>query len=230
MTVSITFATVAHIALVLAVATVLLVSPLLVLFTPAFVRYEYGHPGFPPSMRFANAERLRISDAIMAYIRGSQSREQLAAVVTDGGDVALREREVDHLADVKVVVDGFFAACAIAWIVGLLSVALIWLSPLRRDLPKYVRQGAWVMVALMLLILMASFIDFNVFFTKFHEIFFSDDTWTFYLEDTLIQLYPLPFWVDTVQKLGIAVLAGTALAFVFSLILGRLSVFAGSPK
>ena len=39
-------------------------------------------------------------------------------------------------------------------------------------------------------------VSFDQFFTLFHALFFEGDTWIFSYEDTLIQLFPLPFWYD----------------------------------
>jgi hypothetical protein len=58
----------------------------------------------------------------------------------------------------------------------------------------------WVMGGLGLLVLLA----FPVFFTGFHRIFFSGDTWLFLYSDTLIRLFPLQFWQDA--SLGLALL------------------------
>ena len=34
-----------------------------------------------------------------------------------------------------------------------------------------------------------------MFFTRFHQVFFSEGSWLFFEDDTLIQLYPLPLWM-----------------------------------
>ena len=211
----------AHLALVLSLVVIVIVSPLLVFFTPGFVRYEYARRGFPPSTRFAHEERLRISDAIMAYLRGERTRDELAAVRTDGGEIALREREVDHLVDVKRVLDRFFLAYAISWILGALCLAALWFSPHRAGVYRCLRQSAWVIVGLMGLILVSSLIDFDTFFTRFHQMFFSANSWTFYIEDTLIQLYPLVFWMDTVKKLVVTILVETGILYGLSVALHR---------
>jgi len=47
-------------------------------------------------------------------------------------------------------------------------------------------------------------------------VFFRSGTWTFEWTDTLIQLYPLPFWHDAVWKYGLLVLGEAALAVALS--------------
>lgn len=196
----------AHAALVIAVFILLIATPLYLYISPAWVRYEYGRDGFPPSSRFGAEERLRLSDANVNYLRGRVSRAELAALRTDSGEVAMRAEEVQHMADVKGVTDGFFVAHGAALALALLSVTAIWRSPRRGWLYLYLRQGIWLVGGLMLLILASSFIDFDTFFTRFHQIFFSAGSWLFWEEDTLIQLYPLPFWIDTIAKLAATIL------------------------
>lgn len=72
--------------------------------------------------------------------------------------------------------------------------------------------GAWVTLGIIIIVAVLAIIDWQFFFAEFHRIFFSDGTWTFPADSTLIQLYPEQFWIDA----GIAVVA---LAVLFSVIL-----------
>jgi uncharacterized membrane protein len=54
---------------------------------------------------------------------------------------------------------------------------------------------------------------FWAFFTGFHALFFTGDSWLFEYSDTLIRLFPLRFWQDTfLFAAAIAVLGGLGLA------------------
>ncbi len=203
-------AAIARVLLVLAMPVVLLLSPLYLFVTPAFVRHEYAQKGFPPSERFAPEERLRLSDTIVNYLRGRASREEMASMRTDRGEVALLDSEVQHLVDVKVVMDAFWRAHGIGLAVALLCLIVLWASPARPSVPIALRQGVWITAGLIAAIVISSFIDFDLFFTRFHEMFFSAGSWLFLETDTLIQLYPLPFWVDAVWKIGAVVLVEMA--------------------
>jgi integral membrane protein (TIGR01906 family) len=44
---------------------------------------------------------------------------------------------------------------------------------------------------------------FDSFFTTFHRIFFSGDTWLFNYTDTLIRMYPVQFWFDAATVIGV---------------------------
>jgi integral membrane protein (TIGR01906 family) len=203
----------AHALLVVAVPILLIATPLYLYISPAWAGYEYGRAAFPPSSRFTDAERLRLSTANIDYLRGTVSRQELADLRTDAGEVAMRAEEVQHMTDVKGVTDGFFVAHGLALLAAVLAIIVVWRSPRRGWLYLYLRQGIWIVGALMLLILASSFIDFDTFFTRFHQIFFSAGSWLFWEEDTLIQLYPLPFWTDTVAKLAVTILVEAGILY-----------------
>ena len=53
-------------------------------------------------------------------------------------------------------------------------------------------------------------LGFDGFFLRFHEVFFSGDTWRFSNTDTLLRIYPEAFWQD-VAKLAAAIVVGQAI-------------------
>ncbi|HHX63489.1 MAG TPA: TIGR01906 family membrane protein [Chloroflexi bacterium] len=211
-------ATFARIALVVAIPVILLASPLYLFVTPEYARYQYARPGFPLAERFNPVERARISDVILEYLRGRVSLEDMAAVRTDTGEIAMRPDEVQHLVDVKRVTDGFFIAHAVALVVAVASGVLLWYSDRRAFLYIYLRQGVWITGGMILLVLLSALLDFDLFFTRFHQIFFEEGTWIFWADDTLIQLYPLPFWVDTVQRIVAVIAIESALIYALSVL------------
>ncbi len=207
--------TVLQLFLSLSIPIILIISPLYLFFTPAMVRYEYSRAGFPPATRFDRQERLRLSDTIVRYVRGRESVESLRRIRTDEGGKALRESEIQHLVDVKKVLDGLFMAYRVALIVGLVAgVALLWLVG-SAYLIKGIQNGVWITAGCMALVLVSAFVDFGTFFTRFHQMFFESGTWVFDAQDTLIQLYPLTFWVDVVWKLGAFIVAEVGLLYTF---------------
>ena len=198
----------------LAIPILLVVTPLYIYISPGFVRHEYRLKHIPPSDLFTSEERLRISDPILLYLLGRASVDEMAATRTDHGLEALRPDEVQHLVDVKVVTDGFFAGHRIAMTAALLALAVLLTPPARPMVPNALRQGVWIAGGLMVFVLIFAAIDFDLFFTRFHQIFFTAESWLFYWDDTLIQLYPLPFWVDAVWKVAATILVEAGLLLV----------------
>lgn len=200
---------------------VLLVTPLHLFARPGYVRHEYSLRSFPPAERFDNSERARLSDTIVRYIRGWASLEEMRGMRTSAGEVALNDREVQHLVDVRVVLEGFFGAHWVSVALLAISVVVLWYSR-RTWMSAALRQGIWITGGVIVFIVAASFIDFDVFFTRFHELFFTGESWLFYVTDTLIQLYPLPLWIDAVWKIGVAVLAEAGVVYALSAGIERL--------
>ncbi|MHB1295689.1 MAG: lipoprotein intramolecular transacylase Lit [Anaerolineae bacterium] len=212
---------VARLALTVALPVVLLLSPLYLFVTPSFVHHEYAQNGFPPSVRFVDAERVRLSDTILHYLRGRAGLEEMAAMQTNAGETALRADEVQHLVDVRIVMDAFFVVHGLALAVALAALVGLLLAGGSNRLPGVLHQGVWLAGGLIVFVVLASFIDFDVFFTRFHQLFFSAGTWVFYETDTLIQLYPLRLWIDAVWKIGVVVALELALTLGIARLLER---------
>ena len=204
-------ASVARLVIAFAMPILLVVSPLYIYVTQGFVRHQYTSQSIPASARFGTEERLRISDLILDYLQGRATVADMAAEKTDAGPVALLEREVQHLVDVRAVMDGFFATHRVGLILSMLCIALVWFSDARQTLPSALRRGVWASGVAILLVLLAALVDFDLFFTRFHQVFFSAGSWLFSMEDTLIQLYPLPFWISAVWKVGLTILGEAGL-------------------
>jgi hypothetical protein len=121
------------------------------------------------------------------------------------------DREVRHMVDVRAVTAGAL------WVWGLalgLSVAAAGLL-LYAGRPAALRLGllngavvTWI--ALIGLVLFMA-VGFNQFFTLFHRVFFTGDTWLFLWSDSLIRLFPLQFWFDAFLFVGLATLAEAGL-------------------
>lgn len=191
--------------LVICVPIILIVSPLYLYVTSAFVEMQYQLPYVNESTRFDLPERERLSDTLIGYLRHSASENDMATLLTDDGQLAMRPAEVSHMADVRDVMDGFFTAHLVALVVlaGLVTLALH--LGLERPLADGLSAGVWLVLGLMGTILVAVIVDFDGFFTLFHKLFFVDDTWLFYIEDTLIQLYPLGFWIGAVTWVALTI-------------------------
>jgi integral membrane protein (TIGR01906 family) len=215
--------TIARYLLMISIPILLVVTPLYLFVQPGFAHWQYGLSGFPSSFRFERAERERLSDANIGLLRGTVSVEELAALQTDSGERAMIDREISHMVDVKLVMDSFFRAHGIAVIAALVAAVYLLWKRQRETIGRGLRDGVLFTAALMVVILVASVVDFNAFFTVFHQLFFTAGSWLFYVEDTLIQLYPLPFWVRAIMLIAPCVLLEAGLLWALSIWLSRRS-------
>ena len=212
---------IATIGLQIALPLVLLLSPLYLLVSPAFVRHEYRLSHIPASSRFDFAERLAISDVLIGYLRGWNSIEDMTSLTTAAGEPALTQREINHMVDVNRVLGWFLAAQRLA--LGFSVLAGVWLlyDGGVVQLGRQLRLAVVTAAAIIGVLVVASLVDFDFFFTVFHQVLFEAGTWTFWETDTLIQLYPLLFWADAVWKLGAVILVGLGLTYAVGTILSK---------
>jgi integral membrane protein (TIGR01906 family) len=81
-----------------------------------------------------------------------------------------------------------------------------------REYLRGLRRGGWLTLGLVVVLGTFAGISFWQFFTIFHELFFTGGSWLFLYTDTLIRLFPLPFWQDAFLFAGVLdVLGGLAL-------------------
>ncbi len=184
------------------------------LLTPVFPEIEYRMPGFPEDKYgFTMQDRLRWSKPSIEYLVNDADISFLAGLQFDDGQMIYNERELSHMLDVKNVVQMLLRAWYIALItlagLGIWAWRANWLETYRNGW----RRGGWLTIGLLIFIGLSASINFWEFFSSFHKIFFTGDSWIFYYSDTLIRLFPLRFWEDCVAYIaGLSLLASLALA------------------
>lgn len=200
---------------------VILVVPIVLTMTmvrgltfPWYARFEYARAGFPADpFGLPPEERLRLAEATIRYLNLPGQPATLERLRLADGEPAYNERELGHMEDVKAVLDGLTLLAGIALAVGLASAWI--LARLDRCAPwSALAQGGALTLALLLGLAAWMLIGFEGFFQAFHGVFFESGTWVFSYSDTLIRLFPLPFWQDAglIVAGGVCVLAVCAVA------------------
>lgn len=192
------------------------------LLTPAFLQFEYRLPGFPPDdYGFNTAERLHWGTFGIDYLLNGADISYLGDLKFANGAAVFNPRELSHMHDVKGVtraaLQTWYAILALLLGLAIWAWRGRWLDAFRRGL----MLGGWGTLGLAVagggiatLGAAGSGDLFWQFFTDFHSLFFTGDTWLFAYSDTLIRLYPIKFWEDAILYIGIiAALTGAALAF-----------------
>lgn len=183
------------------------------LMTPLFLEIEYRLPGFPPDEHgFTTAERLHWASYALAYLKNDAGISYLGDLTFDDGRPLFNKRELEHMADVKILTQAFLRF----YLLDLSLLALLGLgSWLGNHVPDYrlgLRRGGWLTVGLVLLVLLYLALNFEHLFTQFHRLFFEGDSWLFLYTDTLIRLFPMRFWQDCFIFTGsFALLSGLGL-------------------
>lgn len=121
-------------------------------------------------------------------------------------DVLMRDIEIRHMVDVKNL---YTTLRIVALISGLIAGALLYFE-YKKDKPSFIQTlETMFLLPLMFTLFIGTWvlIDFNRLFTRFHELFFTNDDWILRSDDVLIQLLPARFWMVS----GILILLGIVL-------------------
>jgi integral membrane protein (TIGR01906 family) len=182
--------------------------------THAFLEVEYHTPGFPAdTYGFSMQDRLHWSGKAWDYLLNNADISFLGNLTFPYGSALFNERELSHMQDVKKVIQPAlwigFAACFI--ILGLGAWAFF--AGRQREYLRGIWRGGWLTVGLVAAIGLFAAVSFWQFFTFVHELFFSGNSWLFLFSDTLIRLFPLPFWEEAfLFPIVLDVVCGLALA------------------
>ncbi len=187
-----------------------------ILLSPLFLKVEYNMPYFPPdTYGFTKADRLKWAPYALNYLVNSADISYLGDLKFEDGSPLYNERELGHMADVKRVTQNalniWYITLSLLVLLGLWSWRGDWMQDYRQGLMR----GGWLMVGLATIIGVIAVIGIAVnpdlffnFFTAFHHLFFTGDSWLFLFSDTLIRLFPIRFWQDAFLFAAVIALGG----------------------
>ncbi len=207
------FKVLTSVAVIILVPVFLLMSSIRVLISPNYPLVEYQMPGFPADpFGFEPDERLEFAQVSVEYLLNNEPISFLGNLKMADGSPLFNDRELSHMLDVKILVQGMLRAW---WIIlgGLLLIGFFaWRSRWLGTFFQQVMWGGWATVGLVEFLVLSTFLDFSALFTGFHRIFFTGDTWLFYTSDALIRLFPERFWADAFIYIGVITIAGALIA------------------
>ena len=193
-----------------------------ILLSPIFINIEYRMPYFPADeYGFTQQDRLQWAPFALQYLVNSSDISYLGDIKFSKGTPLYNERELSHMADVKKVVLGALRAWYISIVILTLLPIHAWRGKWIPDYLNGLRRGGIWMIGLATALGLVAGIGITInpdvfwqFFTLFHHIFFTGNSWLFYFSDTLIRLFPMRFWEDAFLWAAILALGGgIALAF-----------------
>lgn len=187
-----------------------------------FLKFEYFYrPGFPAdSYGFSQDDRLHFGSYTVDYLTNLDDKRYLADIVQADGTRLFTEAEVSHMADVKALISLLYLV-AIIGVIGAIIAGLYLARKRGPGMQAGLRWGASVTLLLILAVVAIAVTGFDRFFRGFHEVFFTGN-WEFYVDDSLIRLFPETFWMD-------AGIAGGAIIILVALVLLAIS-FIGHSK
>jgi integral membrane protein (TIGR01906 family) len=183
--------------------------------SPELYRYGFSKYDISQVTGMAPAELDKVITGLITYFNSDEEYINLTVMKDGKPFVLFNEREVGHLKDVK----GLFRL-VYRLLVGTLIYALLYaglnylLWQDRRRVARGLIGGSSLTLALLIVLGLMIWVNFDWFFYEFHLISFANDLWLLNpATDYLIMLFPQGFWFD-------AALICTLLTAAMALILG----------
>ncbi len=189
--------------LILLFPLMVITSSIRIALTPLYISMEYTLPGFPPDdYGFTTADRLQWGQYSIDYLLGKVPYSEFSTQSLPDGSALFNEREVSHMLDVHNLTAPVLTIWKALLAFFLLALLASILGKWSADYLKALNNGARLTILLIIMILFSVWLNFDLLFTKFHQIFFTGDTWLFYVTDNLIRLFPMRFWRDLFIFIG----------------------------
>lgn len=166
-------------------------------------------------------DAMDVTEEMMAYLRGNREDLVVNTIVDGETREFFNDREKAHMVDVQNLFLGGLdlrrgaATGFLAALIFLVFTKADW----KKILPKsfLIGVGSFIAAVGILAILVA--IDFNKYFTIFHEIFFDNDLWILDPRtDLLIRMLPEGFFFDMVIRIGVIFMIFLMILLLISII------------
>jgi len=158
----------------------------------------------------------RIADAFVTYFQAPPGQIQMQVTAFGQSRPLFNDREVAHMEDVQALIQFFLRMQVVAAAVVLIRlVVAVVLDRGVVNLGRDMLLSTALMVTLVVLVGVASAIDFDALWTRFHQVAFRNDMWLLDpTRDYLIMLFPEPFWYVATVRMATSVALQTLLVAV----------------
>lgn len=160
--------------------------------TETFLLKEYGRPDFPASRALPHDQLVAAGIQTLRYVKSEASLEELI------GLKIYNVRELSHLEDVRGMISQARLLVLILAAGVFLDLAGMFRRGRRGAAQRTIRTGGLTALAGLGLLGLSMLGNFNVFFLKFHALFFRPSSYAFDPANSLlVHVFPVPFWVHT---------------------------------
>lgn len=194
--------------LIFLIPIILVLGSVRVLTTDAYLSFEYGKENFPSDLYgFTPQQRFILASTNIHYVRAHLPDDELAKQNLNGTAI-FNDREIAHMADVQTVFQFALRVWQFAFILFVLLAFVLWKKGKQTMLATALRQGGLLTSAIILIIGILAVVAWQAWFEIFHRLFFESGSWLFSYTDTLIRLFPIEFWFDSVLTISILSFVG----------------------
>ena len=130
--------------------------------------------------KYPSVDLIEYNRNMLDYLKGKQPIP---------AEIALNQRELSHMHDVKEV----FSLFLILFYSLLLAVGILLIINYKINkthLRKIFHYAGIISLIFSFILLIFFSFSFNSSFTAFHKLFFKENTWLFYPEDNIVNIYP----------------------------------------
>ena len=173
--------------------------------------------------RISDPELVRVGSEIRRYFNSREEPLAVQARVQGMERDLFNDREVRHMADVKRLIWGVYAAAAVsgAYLLAITILAIAfggsaW-KPGRYGaaVARLYLSGGVLTLALLVLVGLLALTGFEGLFLAFHRISFSNDLWQLNQNtDFLLMMFPQAFWFDATMRVAGGAVIGALAAIV----------------
>ena len=213
-----TFKIISGVALAVAVFLFLLTSALQwVTFDVGFYERHLPALGVTTDLQVDVPTLMGYVEALTDYLKGTRPSPNMLTVVRGEESLLYGEREIHHLEDVRHLfalsaLIRNFSMLIIVILLALVAYRKVWQSVIK----IYAYASAGIVLLLLALGVMAA-IDFNMMFTLFHLVSFSNDLWLLDpATENLIVMFPEPFFAAAAARIAVAASLGYLLTLISS--------------
>lgn len=209
------------VAIAMVTIVVLLTSIDIIVFKKSFFHNQYTKLNTAESMKMSNEDLDKATGVLLDYIKGRVSTIDLEVVV-DGEVVEMfNQREKDHMVDVRdlyiTMLDVRVGLLIVVALVALVALGLFDFFDFRQSAKNLMDSFKGVLLIIGAIGFFA-ILDFNAFWTLFHEVLFSNDLWLLDPRtDRMINMFPEPFFKAMVMRIifAFAFIMAIKLALVY---------------
>lgn len=161
-----------------------------------------------------------ITDKLLGYLKDDTNNLEIRSSIDGEKREVFNEKEKLHMIDVKNL---FIKGKNIRNIsIVLVAISLIILKNDRLSLSKTLMTSSIFSFLAIAVLSVMIYVDFDKYFTYFHEIFFTNDLWLLNPNtDVLIQMLPIEFFYSIATKISIIFIIELLIVFLIGIIIKR---------
>ncbi|MEG1393212.1 MAG: TIGR01906 family membrane protein [Christensenellaceae bacterium] len=186
-------------------------------FNKDFYKQEYQKLRTSAYVGVSETTLFAATDTLLDYLQNKQPNLHLQK---SDGQPFYNDREVAHMADVKVLYQNTLTFMMCGFAVGAVLVVLCFVLQKKAALSHFLRAYFWSAIGILAIfacIGIFAAVDFNNFWIGFHKLFFTNDLWMLDPETSLmIRMFEETFFFDLVSRILILFLGITCATTIIS--------------